>query len=185
MSCPRISAPGQALRLVGVRSRVQVRLGSPRISASGQALRRPRNRPASAIPSCPRISAPGQALRRRPKSLHAVRLPSVPEFLPLGRHCDVLARRPGTPGFCPRISAPGQALRPDVRTGELRPSHPVPGFLPLGRHCDTSVAIGTSVTQSSQDFCPWAGIATGIGVLHQPRAITSQDFCPWAGIATM
>ena len=37
----------------------------------------------------------------------------------------------------------------------------------------------------SQDFCPWAGIATTLEALAKAEnEMRFQDFCPWAGIAT-
>ena len=136
----------------------------------------------------PRISAPGQALRleerKRVQHLHA-----VPGFLPLGRHCDprslrhcdtltcVLGPRISAPGQTlrlfrrrrvgatfgldsPRISAPGQALRlggrPRQRLDISRPRISAPGqaLRRGGRDLGRADAVG------SQDFCPWAGIAT-------------------------
>ena len=96
----------------------------------------------------------------------------------------------------PRISAPGQALRIGIGTIQ-KTDEGVPGFLPLGRHCETTMYTRPRISapgqalrphwrpwpRQSQDFCPWAGIATPSATRRSPH-MTSQDFCPWAGIAT-
>ena len=163
---PRISAPGQALRLEE-RKRVQhlhavpgfLPLGrhcdprslrhcdtltcvlGPRISAPGQALRLFRRRRVGATfgLDSPRISAPGQALRPADNISWA------------------------TPPECPRISAPGQALRCPHVSFFVDGAGLVPGFLPLGRHCDARMfRFSSTVPALSQDFCPWAGIAMAL-----------------------
>ena len=40
------------------------------------------------------------------------------------------------------------------------------------------------ISDWSQDFCPWAGIATRTKYEETMDFVQSQDFCPWAGIAT-
>ena len=39
------------------------------------------------------------------------------------------------------------------------------------------------ISDWSQDFCPWAGIATRTKYEETMDFVQSQDFCPWAGIA--
>ena len=107
----------------------------------------------------------------------------VPGFPPLGRHYDTLAPRTTRCLTSPRISAPGQALRLDAHLVCWPCHEPSQDFRPWAGIA-TRIGLVVPPLLKSQDFRPWAGIATGAVIKQVDLHVLSQDFCPWAGIAT-